>query len=75
MTKAQFNKIMKEVHSICLDGPMSDEAAYDTTDFILGDNPGLREYIQKHVGAYDAQGWLMCEIIQLTRYSATPYKA
>ena len=63
MTKTQFNKIMKEVRSISQDGPLDDEAAYDTADFILGDNPGLREYIQKHVGAYDAQGWLMCEIV------------
>ena len=62
MTKAQFNMIMKQVHRICLDGPMDDEAAYDTAAFILMDNPGLKEYIQKNVGAYDAQGWLMCEI-------------
>ena len=62
MTKAQFNKIMKQVHSICQDGPMDDEAAYDTAAFILMDNPGLKEYIQKHVGAYDAQGWLADEI-------------
>ena len=62
MTKAQFNKIMKEVHAVCLDGPMDDEAAFNTAEFILMDNPGLKEFIQKHVGAYDAQGWLMCEI-------------
>ena len=62
MTKAQFNKIMEEVHSICQDGPMDDEAAYSTAAFILMDNPGLKEYIQEQVGAYDAQGWLMCEI-------------
>ena len=63
MTKAQFNEIMKKVHSICLDGPMDDEAAYDTAAWILVDNPGLKEFIQKNVGAYDAQGWLMCEIV------------
>jgi len=62
MTKAQFNKIMKEVHAICLDGPMNDEAAFNTAEFILMDNPGLKEFIQEYVGAYDAQGWLMCEI-------------
>ena len=62
MTKEQFNKIMKEVRSICLDGPMDDEAAYDTAAFILMDNPGLKEYIQKNVGAFDAQGWLADEI-------------
>ena len=75
MTKAQFNEIMKKVHSICLDGPMNDEAAYDTADFILGDNPGLKEFIQEHIGAYDVQGWLMCEIVNLNRYSATPHRA
>ena len=62
MTKEQFNKIMKEVQSICLDGPMNDEAAYDTAAFILIDNPGLKEYIQNIVGAFDAQGWLADEI-------------
>ena len=63
MTKAQFNVIMKEVKLISQDGPMDDEAAYDTAAWILMDNPGLKEFIQKHVGAYDAQGWLMCEIV------------
>ena len=63
MTKAQFAKIMKEVKLISQDGPMDDEAAYDTAAFILMDNPGLKEYIQKKVGASDAQGWLMCEIV------------
>ncbi len=62
MTKSQFNKIMKEVHSIKEDGPMDDEAAYDTAEFILMDNPGLKEYIQKTIGAWDAQGWLADEI-------------
>ena len=62
MTKAQFNEIMKKVHSICLDGPMDNEAAFNTAEFILMDNPGLKEFIQEHVGAHDAQGWLMCEI-------------
>ena len=62
MTKSQFNKIMKEVRSIKEDGPMGDEAAYDTAEFILMDNPGLKEYIQTVIGAYDAQGWLADEI-------------
>ena len=62
MTKAQFSKIMKEVKMISQDGPMDDEAAYDTAAWILMDNPGLKEYIQKNVGAFDAQGWLADEI-------------
>ena len=62
MTKSQFNKIMKEVRSISQDGPLDDEAAFDTAAWILMDNPGLKEYIQKHVGASDAAGWLACEI-------------
>jgi len=62
MTKSQFNKIMKEVRSIKEDGPMDDEAAYDTAEFILMDNPGLKEYIQKTIGAWDAKGWLADEI-------------
>ena len=53
---------MKKVHSIKEDGPMDDEAAYDTAEFILMDNPGLKEYIQKTIGAWDAQGWLADEI-------------
>ena len=62
MTKSQFNKIIKEVHSIKEDGPMDDEAAFDTAAFILMDNPGLKEYIQTVIGAWDAQGWLADEI-------------
>ena len=62
MTKSQFNKIMKEVHSIKEDGPMDDEAAFDTAEFILMDNPGLKEYIQNTLHIGDAQGWLADEI-------------
>tara|TARA_B100000287_G_scaffold331987_1_gene316905 strand:+ start:455 stop:643 length:189 start_codon:yes stop_codon:yes gene_type:complete len=62
MTKSQFNKIMKEVRLISQDGPLDDEAAFDTAAWILMDNPGLKEYIQKHIRASDAVGWLMCEI-------------
>lgn len=62
MSKSQFTKIMKEVKQISQDGPMDDEAAYDTAAFILMDNPGLKEYIQSVVGAWDAQGWLADEI-------------
>ena len=62
MTKSQFNKIMKEVRNIKEDGPMDDEAAYDTADFILMDNPGLKEYIQTVIGAFDYCGWLADEI-------------
>jgi hypothetical protein len=62
MTQSQFNDIMKKVGTIKEDGPMDDEAAYDTAEFILMDNPGLKEYIQKVIGAYDAQGWLADEI-------------
>jgi len=62
MSKSQFTKIMKEVKQISEDGPMDDEAAYDTAAWILMDNPGLKEYIQSVVGAWDAQGWLADEI-------------
>ena len=62
MTKVQFDSIMKKVKMISEDGPMDDEAAYDTAAFILMDNPGLKEYIQNIVGAFDAQGWLADEI-------------
>ena len=62
MSKSQFTKIMKEVKQISEDGPMDDEAAYDTAAWILMDNPGLKEYIQSVVGARDAQGWLADEI-------------
>ena len=62
MSKSQFTKIMKEVKQISEDGPMDDEAAFDTAAWILMDNPGLKEYIQSVVGAWDAQGWLADEI-------------
>jgi len=62
MTQSQFNKILKEVRSIKLDCPMGDEAAFDTAAWFLMDNPGLKEYIQTVIGAYDAQGWLADEI-------------
>ena len=62
MTQSQFNKILKEVRRIREDGPFDDEAAYDMADFILMDNPGLKEYIQTVIGAYDAIGWLADEI-------------
>tara|TARA_B100000683_G_scaffold239955_1_gene246780 strand:- start:258 stop:446 length:189 start_codon:yes stop_codon:yes gene_type:complete len=62
MTKSQFNKIMKEVRSIRLNGPVCDEAAFDMADTFLLFNPGLKEFIQKYIGAEDAQGWLANEI-------------
>jgi hypothetical protein len=62
MTRSQFNAIIKEVNTIKEDGPMDDEAAYCTAEFILMDNPGLKEYIQKVIGASDAVGWLADEI-------------
>tara|TARA_R110001606_G_C14881152_1_gene591292 strand:- start:275 stop:493 length:219 start_codon:yes stop_codon:yes gene_type:complete len=62
MTQSKFNTIMKSVLSIKEDGPMDDEAAFNTAEFILMDNPGLKEYIQKVIGARDAVGWLAGEI-------------
>ena len=62
MTKSQFNKIMKEVRLISQDGPLDDEAAFDMADTFLLFNPGLKEFIQKYIGAEDAQGWLANEI-------------
>ena len=62
MTKQQFNKIMDEVRRAQADGPFDDDAAYDIAEFILLDNPGLKEYIQRVVGARDAKGWLADEI-------------
>ena len=53
---------MKSVLSIKEDGPMDDEAAFNTAEFILMDNPGLKEYIQEVIGASDAVGWLADEI-------------
>jgi hypothetical protein len=62
MTKQKFSKIMNRVKSISQDGPMDDEAAFNTAKFILMDNPGLKEYIQNTIGAFDALGWLANEI-------------
>ena len=62
MTKEKFTKIMDRVRSISQDGYMDDEAAFNTAEFVLMDNPGLKEYIQNTIGAYDAVGWLANEI-------------
>ena len=62
MSQSQFNAIMEKVKQIRQDGPMNDEAAYDTAAFILMDNPGLKDYIEQVIGAYDAQDWLADEI-------------
>jgi len=62
MTKSQFNKIMKEVHSVKEDGPVDDEAAFDMAEFFLWRFPGLKAYIQNTLHIGDAKGWLADEI-------------
>ena len=64
MTHQQFQDILKVVQSLHLDfeDGIDDEQAYDMALIILNDNPGLKEFINKNVGASDAVGWLMCEM-------------
>ena len=64
MTHQQFNEILKRVQPLHYDFEegISDEQAYDMANFILDDNPGLKEFINENVGASDAVGWLMCEM-------------
>ena len=64
MTHSQFQDILKTVQSLHLDFEegISDEQAFDMANFILDDNPGLKEFIQNNIGASDAVGWLMCEM-------------
>ena len=64
MTKQQFLDILKVVRSLHLDfeDGIDDEQAYDMAVSIIADNPGLKEYINQHVRASDAVGWLMCEM-------------
>jgi hypothetical protein len=64
MTHQQFQDILKVVQSLHLDfeDGIDDEQAYDMALSILNDNPGLKEFINKNVGASDAVGWLMCEM-------------
>ena len=64
MTQSQFQDILKVVQSLHLDfeDGIDDEQAYDMALIILNDNPGLKEFINKNVGASDAVGWLMCEM-------------
>ena len=64
MTQSQFQEILRTVQSLHLDFEegISDEQAYDMANFILDDNPGLKEFINENVGASDAVGWLMCEM-------------
>jgi len=64
MTQSQFQDILKVVQSLHLDfeDGIDDEQAYDMALSILNDNPGLKEFINKNVGASDAVGWLMCEM-------------
>ena len=64
MTHSQFNDILAMVRSLHLDfeDGISDEAAYDMAVSIINDHKGLKEFINKNVGASDAVGWLMCEM-------------
>lgn len=64
MSRQEFNEIIKRVQNLHTDfeNGISDEQAYDMALFILDDNPGLKEYINKNMGATDAIGWLMHEI-------------
>ena len=59
MNKKQIEKLVNELTS---DGPIGDAAAFDIADCILYDEDGLKEGIQKHFGASDAQGWLAYKI-------------
>jgi len=64
MSRQEFNEIIKRVQNLHTDfeNGISDEQAYDMALLILDDNPGLKEYINKNMGATDAVGWLMHEI-------------
>ena len=64
MTQSQFQEIVKMVRSLHLDfeDGINDEQAFDMANFIIDDNPGLKEFINENVGASDAVGWLMCEM-------------
>ena len=64
MTQQQFLDILKVVRTLHLDfeDGIDDEQAYDMAVSIIADNPGLKEYINQHVRASDAIGWLMCEM-------------
>ena len=64
MTQQQFQEILRRVQSLHLDfeDGINDEQAFDMANFILDDNPGLKEFINENVGASDAVGWLMCEM-------------
>ena len=64
MTHQEFTNIIKMVRELHLDfeDGINDEIAYDMAVSIIADNPGLKEYINQHVRASDAVGWLMCEM-------------
>ena len=64
MTQQQFNEILGRVHTLHHDFEegISDEQAFDIAQFILDDNPGLKEYINENIGASDEVGWLMSEM-------------
>ena len=64
MTQSQFQEILRRVQTLHLDfeDGINDEQAFDMANFILDDNPGLKEFINENVGASDAVGWLMCEM-------------
>jgi len=59
MNKKQIEKLVNELTS---DGPIGNAEAFDIADCILYDEDGLKEGIQKHFGASDAQGWLANKI-------------
>ena len=64
MTQSQFQEILRRVQTLHYDfeDGINDEQAFDMANFILDDNPGLKEYINENIGASDAVGWLMCEM-------------
>ena len=67
MEKSEFDKIIKETNELHWDFEedgveLDDEMAFDIANNIIRENPGLKEYIQKNIGASDYVGWLMQEI-------------
>jgi len=65
MTRQQFQDILKVVQSLRFDfqdGYVPEDTSYEIAVDIIADNEGLKEYINKVIGASDAVGWLMHEM-------------
>jgi hypothetical protein len=65
MTRSQFQQILRTVQSLRFDfqdGYVPEDTSYEIAVDMIAEHTGLKEYINKNIGASDAVGWLMHEM-------------